>query len=167
MLLELAGQIAVPDLTAVIDAIIGHWNGPPETDLTTLTRAIDAAGRFVGSARLQQALRSARPDVDSPQETRLRLTIVDAGLPEPVVHPPISADGVVLHPDLAYLDEMIAIEYEGDEHRSDPERWARDIERYDALTELGWTVIRVTRRSSIPKFIERLRMLLSGSPSVG
>ncbi|SDZ40610.1 Protein of unknown function [Herbiconiux ginsengi] len=46
--------------------------------------------------------------------------------------------------DLAYPAWKVAIEYEGDHHRTDQRQWRRDIARARALQALGWTVIRVT-----------------------
>jgi len=70
---------------------------------------------------------------------------VHAGLPEPVVaHPVRVAGGLMLHPDLAYPEQRIAIEYEGDGHRTDASQWRRDVERVELLWAAGWRVIRVT-----------------------
>ena len=74
-----------------------------------------------------------------------RLAIIRSGLPEPKIAPPvIVAAGVVLHPDLAYPELRIAIEYEGEEHRLDARRWRDDISRRRALEAAGWVVLRVT-----------------------
>jgi very-short-patch-repair endonuclease len=45
--------------------------------------------------------------------------------------------------DLAYPVERVALEYEGDHHR-ERATFRRDIARVNALTALGWIVIRVT-----------------------
>jgi len=47
--------------------------------------------------------------------------------------------------DLAYPHLRIAIEYEGDQHRTDPRQWQRDIEKHELLADLGWRVIRFSR----------------------
>ena len=41
---------------------------------------------------------------------------------------------------------MIASEYDGDHHRSDPAVFANDIKRAEDLDELGWVDIRVAAR---------------------
>lgn len=97
-----------------------------------------------GCARLQWAASRARPGVRSRPETHLRLLLVRCRLPEPVVAPPVAvAGGLVLHPDLAYPECRLALEYEGDGHR-DRRVWERDIERRELLAEAGWRTIRVT-----------------------
>jgi very-short-patch-repair endonuclease len=50
----------------------------------------------------------------------------------------------VLHPDLAYPEWRVVLEYEGDGHRTDPQQWRRDISRREAFEDAGWRVIRVT-----------------------
>ena len=44
-----------------------------------------ARGGWPGVGRFRRAARLARPHVESPMETRMRLLLVDAGLPEPTV----------------------------------------------------------------------------------
>jgi very-short-patch-repair endonuclease len=47
--------------------------------------------------------------------------------------------------DMGWEAVKVAVEYEGDHHRTDRRQFNRDIARLDALsTELGWIVIRVT-----------------------
>ena len=46
--------------------------------------------------------------------------------------------------DMGWEDIEVAVEYEGDHHRTDRRQFNRDIARIDALTELGWIVVRVT-----------------------
>lgn len=47
--------------------------------------------------------------------------------------------------DLAYPRQRLAIEYEGDHHRTAADQWATDIDRVERLHAAGWRVIRVTR----------------------
>lgn len=98
-------------------------------------------------AALRESLERARGGSSSRPETWVRLILVDAGLPEPDLDHDIYDDGgeFVGCVDLAYRKARIAIEYEGDHHRTDAEQWARDIARHDRMVELGWRVIRVTR----------------------
>ena len=78
-------------------------------------------------------------------ESLLRLVLRRHRLPEPVIGSPVDLGaGFLEHPDLAYPDERIAIEFEGDRHRTDRRQWQRDIERYERFADAGWRVIRVT-----------------------
>ncbi|HEU4999024.1 MAG TPA: hypothetical protein VFT68_08780 [Lapillicoccus sp.] len=139
--IDLAGRLDLVQLVTLGDRLVGRG--------VTSPAALESAarqwpGRYRSSA--QQAARLVRPGVDSPPESRLRLLIVLAGLPEPTVN------HVVRDPDtgswlrrfeLAYPDLRIAIEYEGRQHRDDDEIWASDIERREELDRDAWRVIQV------------------------
>ncbi len=90
-----------------------------------------------GAAQLPVVARLADPLSDSPMETRIRVVLVRAGLPSPVLQHPV---GPYLL-DLAYPDRMLAIEYDGREHLT-PERARRDLARQAYLTRAGWEVLR-------------------------
>jgi hypothetical protein len=109
-------------------------------------QAASADARGVrGIRKVRMAITRIRPGTDSPMETLLRLVITRAGLPEPVIgHKIYGAHGEYIgRPDLSYVAEKIAIEYEGEQHQTDPVRFARDIERRERMQEAGWYVIRV------------------------
>ena len=91
--------------------------------------------------------------VDSAPETRLRLLIRSVGLPEPEVNRwIIGADGRPLsRPDLQYPLLRIALEYEGEHHLRDPDQWHRDIERDERLRQLGWIVLRFSKKHLRPE----------------
>jgi very-short-patch-repair endonuclease len=81
-------------------------------------------------------------------ETRLRMLLVLAGLPEPVVNLRIrdSNGDVVLRFDLAYPELKIAVEYDGRQHRADLDQWDRDQDRQDWFDDGGWRHITVISR---------------------
>jgi hypothetical protein len=129
-------------------AIAGDYLLQREQPLCSLDDLRDASldSRGVrGIRKVRVALTRIRPGTESPMETLLRLIIVRAGLPEPVIgHKIYGAHGeYVGRPDLAYVEQRIAIEYEGEQHQTDPVRFARDIERRERMQEAGWYVIRV------------------------
>lgn len=98
-----------------------------------------------GSVHARRAARLVRARVDSVQETRLRLAIVLAGLPEPECNIALGSDEWFIGtPDLVYQKYRVIVEYEGDQHRKDREQWNYDIGRYEEFTDEGWTIIRVT-----------------------
>lgn len=125
---------------------IGHGGRtPPLCTRDRLADAVRRHGSKRGAVALGWALPLLRERVDSPRESMLRVTMVLSGLPEPVVAHAVRVAGErVLHPDLAYPEAKIAIEYEGDEHRSSKSRWRADLRRVALLEEAGWRVIRVT-----------------------
>lgn len=114
------------------------------SSVAELAAELREQGRIRGAAGAAWALARIRVGVDSIMESELRLTLVDLGMPEPVVdHAVATAEGV-LHVDLAYPEFRVAIEYEGDAHRTDRTRFRRDITRRERLEATGWRVIRVT-----------------------
>lgn len=152
--MSMARETSEADLVVLIDALITpskKYPGlqlprRPFTTVEELTAFVARRRGTHGAAAFGRALERARPGAESPQETRSRLTIVDAGLPEPVLQLEVWVDGTrraVI--DLAYPDWLIAIEYEGEHHLTDPKQWAKDIRRQELLESLGWIVIRVTK----------------------
>lgn len=122
--------------------------GGVDQPLATLEQ-LDAAvraGRRIGVGRLRLALPRVRGLAASRPESWTRLTLVDAGLPEPELNHDVFAGGVKLAcVDLAYPALRIAVEYDGEHHLRDPEQWSRDIRRYERLEAAGWIVIRVAK----------------------
>ena len=74
------------------------------------------------------------------------MLIIEAGLPAPVAQVRVRDERgfEVARVDLAYPAAKIAIEYEGDHHRTSKTQWRRDIARIRRLHALGWVVLRVT-----------------------
>ncbi|CDJ99040.1 conserved hypothetical protein [Microbacterium sp. C448] len=143
------------DLVAAGDSFIrvqrmpGPWvreMPPPLASRHQLEQAV-RAGRRVGGPALRAALPLLRTGAASRPESWTRLTICDAGLPEPVLdYDAYDKNGLFIGcVDLAYPELKIAIEYEGDHHRTDVATWNRDLAKHDALQAAGWRVIRVSR----------------------
>lgn len=137
------------DVVAVADAAVReqlHPDDPPALATVAQLQSAADAGRRRGIARLREALPLISTRSRSRQETRLRLVLLDAGLPAPRVNFDVVEAGLWLaQVDLAYPAQRVAIEYEGDHHRTDPEQWYEDIARVERLIAAGWRVIRVTR----------------------
>jgi very-short-patch-repair endonuclease len=162
VLLELAPVLSEWQLVLVADALMGNWHGPPIVGRKQLSAFVTDVRGYSGRSRLIAAVARAREDVDSPQETELRLTIIEAGLPEPVIHHTVVIPGAGrVTPDLAYPEAKIAIEYEGEQHRLDPDQHEYDIRRYDAMRRAGWEVIRVTKRTPRRKYLAQIRAALA------
>lgn len=100
-----------------------------------------------GTRARARALPLLRWPVDSPAETRLRLTLRGAGLAEPRVNCPVVVSGRTLHADLGYPEQKVAVEYDGLYHFIGGEEQARrDVERWELMTDAGWRVLRATAR---------------------
>jgi very-short-patch-repair endonuclease len=94
-----------------------------------------------GARHVARVLRLAVPNAESPMETRIRITLHEYGLPPPCVQFEVEAGGRTRRLDLAYPSVHLAVEYDGDEHRTQ-DRAHRDLAREAALVTLGWTIIR-------------------------
>lgn len=166
LLCELAGDLSHEQLVACCDHAVGPRAERPRVNLEELRRraATDSGLHGIKSARL--ALADARERVESPRETALRLLLLDRGFAEPIVNLPVQAPGTgeSFRIDLAYPSQRIAIEYDGDWHRTDRSRFRRDRRKDDVLHELGWRVVRVVDSDllSPSAFLGRLEHL--GAP---
>jgi hypothetical protein len=138
------------DLIAAGDALVRTPQHPDDPIARTSVRklaAASAAGRRVGGRALRAAWPCVRDGASSRPETWTRLTLIEAGLPEPVLALPVydRGGGFVGRVDMAYPEWKIAIEYEGTQHLLDPAQFSKDILRYERLAAEGWVVIRVTK----------------------
>jgi hypothetical protein len=106
-------------------------------------------------------------------ETRLRLLLVLAGLPEPEVNLTLrDVDGVPLRRfDLSYPAIRLIVEYDGRHHAERIETWESDLDRREEIDDTGWRILVVTSRGIYAdpgRTIERVWRLLraSGLPGV-
>ena len=80
----------------------------------------------------------------SPQETYLRLDLIDAGFPRPTTQIPVARPcGRWYYLDMGWPDIMVAVEYDGEHHRTSRSAYFTDVERQDYLISTGWIVVRV------------------------
>lgn len=137
---ELAGSLDVDDLVVAGDHLLRRRLAPR----AALGEVVQVWDGRRGVRRLRRALGLLDGGADSPMETRLRLLLLRGGLPAPVVNRDVVEDGVWLaRPDLSYPEQRIAIEYEGDQHRTDRRQWKSDKTRRRLLEDHGWLVIEV------------------------
>ncbi len=103
-----------------------------------------ATGRYCRRARRAGEL--VRAGAESARESRLRLAIVLAGLPEPETNVDLGDEHFFIgRVDLYLRDWNIAVEYEGDHHRTDARVFGHDLERYEQLAAAGVLVVRVSK----------------------
>jgi hypothetical protein len=138
---------------------------PPQRATTAQLAAAVDAGRREGIERLRAALPLVRTGAASRTETWTRLTLVDGGLPEPLLDYDVYDEvrRFIARVDMAYPQWKIVIEYEGEHHNSADE-WEHNIDRYAALEAEGWLIIRVTRSllfTTPDKLVARVRGAIS------
>lgn len=140
LFVEMAGQLSLVDLVVLGDAMVRRG-------LVTPAALVDfcASVAHPAAATSRTAAAYVRRDVDSPMETRLRMLLVLAGLPEPQVNLKIrDDDGDVLRKyDLSYPAVRVAVEYNGKVHVLTTEAWEEDLERRGAIDDDGWRLLPV------------------------
>ncbi|HEX7745970.1 MAG TPA: hypothetical protein VF462_11985 [Micromonosporaceae bacterium] len=139
---DLARWLDVVDAVVVFDSLLARR-------VTTIEDLREYALRRVGDRGWRPMLRAvnlADPGAESPQETRVRVRLVLAGLPRPRTQYVVTANGrFVARLDLAWPDLKIAVEYDGLWH-DDPDQFHRDRQRLNRLLGEDWLVLHVTAR---------------------
>ena len=118
---DLAGDLDLVDLVVLGDSLVRAGVLTPEELAAT---AAAHTGRQARRAR--RAAAYVRDGVDSPMESRLRMLIVLAGLPEPVVNHALrdeTTGRVRYRLDLSYPQWRIAVEYDGRQHAENTAQW--------------------------------------------
>jgi hypothetical protein len=154
---DLAALEPVGTAVAALDGMVrsGSVTLP---ELHELARS--GSGRW-GVTRARRAFGLVDPRADSPPESRVRVACVLAGL-EPVPQYGIDVGGFLAHVDLAFPEARLAVEYEG-AHHFEGDRIVQDDERYTALREAGWTVIRLSAADlhDLDAVVARIRRALA------
>lgn len=110
------------------------------TSMAELEGVVRGAFKVKGLAKLREALPLIRPGTDSTMESRMRLILVEGGVREPVVNYELRdvwGDFVALL-DMAIPELRLALEYDGDGHRTDEATWRKDVRRSQRIAECGW-----------------------------
>jgi very-short-patch-repair endonuclease len=107
------------------------------------------AGRHRGArgiVQLREAIALADAGAESPQETRTRLVLTDAGLrPQRTQIEVFNQFGDFMgRIDMGWDDWLVGVEYDGSQHWTNPTVRTRDIDRQAELEALGWRIIRVS-----------------------
>jgi hypothetical protein len=116
-----------------------------------------------GIVRARLAISLFDPGAQSPKETWLRLVLVQAGLPRPQTQIPVFDEfgSAIAYLDMGWEDVKVAVEYDGDHHRSDRSQYNWDIRRLERLQHRGWTLIRVVAGDRPADIVRRVRTALS------
>ncbi|MGX9789114.1 DUF559 domain-containing protein [Mycobacterium sp. MMS18-G62] len=100
-----------------------------------------------GLVQLREVIDLMDSGAESPQETRTRLVLIDAGLPRPTTQIVVYGDFAgrrYAKVDMGYEDFKVGVEYDGEQHWTNPEQYAYDIDRHAELLARGWVIIRVS-----------------------
>jgi len=103
---------------------------------TPLSAVAEIAQRNPGARgvrTLRRVLEFADAGAESPQETRLRLLLVQSGLPRPGTQIPVGRRRI----DMGWATWHVGVEYDGEQHFTDAPGYADDIDRLEFLAERG------------------------------
>ncbi|TDL37404.1 hypothetical protein E2R57_10285 [Arthrobacter nitrophenolicus] len=148
---DLGSILPIEDLIVAGDAIVSEHNRTfaeerlPMVSLAELRTFVEGANGIHGVRKAREAVEKLRVGVDSPPETRLRLMLDDAGLPEFV--PDCRIDDALGRPvwtDLGCPRFRTCLEYEGLHHLT-PEQQAFDAYRDQRVSEAGWRQVKINR----------------------
>jgi hypothetical protein len=164
--LALGTMLSVVELTVVGDVLVGDSMAVAEP--VDLVEAAAGRGGARGVARLRAAAEQVVVGTESPKETELRLALPPRLRDRFAPNVRVFSGGRYLgRPDLVAPAAMVAIEYEGDHHRTDPAVFRQDIARRERFEDAGWRVVRATQHdldSGRHEFVERVGRLLASRP---
>lgn len=138
---DLAEDLTLLDLVVLGDSLVRRSVVTPGQLVQ-----VAASSHSRGARLARRAASLVRERVDSPMETRLRLLLVLAGLPEPVINLTLRTDEgeTVCRLDLSYPQWKLAVEYDGRQHAESTAQWTKDLSRREWLDGRGWRVVVVT-----------------------
>ena len=150
--LDCSRKMSIEELTVVADHLLRiprpefEGRSEPYATMEDLEEMLDRHKGTPGIRKARVALERARVGSDSAQETKLRLALEDASLPEPLLNVrTVLGAGVVRQPDLSYPERKVAVEYDGEGH-SEAGQVVRDIARDEDFSRAGWLLVRISKR---------------------
>lgn len=150
--LDLARWLSIPDLVAVLDHLFSSGPRNPYmskealVDREDFRKYLESQVKRRGLPKLRQAFERSVTGADSAPETRLRLALADAGLPEFLANAAVcNEQGVpTIWPDLSNHRFKVGVEYEGS-HHLEAEQLHRDATRDLRMQLLGWVQVKITK----------------------
>jgi len=159
---EMADELPLVELVVLGDWILRRKG-------MTHQRLARAVAGMSGSRakRAHTALGYVRRKVDSPMESRLRMLLVLAGIPEPEINLEIrDVDGELLRRyDLSWPGVKVIVEYDGRVHIEREATWEKDLDRREAIDDDDWRLLVVVANgiySEPGRTVQRVWKVLSG-----
>ena len=153
---DIGRGLPVAEAVPILDALF-NATGIKPADVLTIA---DRHRRAPGVRRLRDVLELVDGGAESPQETRVRLLLVAAGLPKPETQ--IEFRDLHIRVDMGWHEWKIAVEYDGIQHWENRYQRSWDIERIALLEAAGWIVVRVSAEmlSRPEAIVERVKAKL-------
>ncbi|HZC51109.1 MAG TPA: DUF559 domain-containing protein [Mycobacterium sp.] len=152
--LDLARRCPLGVAVAALDAL----TQATELKLADIELLVDRYRGRRGMKAARAALGLVDGGAQSPKETWLRLLLIEAGFPRPQTQIPVRNEWgwAEAYLDMGWEDIRIAVEYDGDQHRSSRYQYVKDIRRLEMLECMGWRVVRVVAEDHPDDIIRRV-----------
>jgi hypothetical protein len=107
-------------------------------------------GPVRGVRQLRELLSLVDAGAESLKESWLRLLLIDNGFPIPETQISVFDGGVdpFAFLDMGWRHLQLAVEYDGDQHRTDRPQYVKDAKRHPRVAKCGWEVVRVIKEDS-------------------
>jgi Protein of unknown function (DUF559) len=153
--LDLARRLPLGVAVAAVDALTQATELKP-ADIELL---VDRYSGRRGVRAARAALALVDGGAQSPKETWLRLLLMRAGFPRPQTQIVVRNEWGwrEAYLDMGWDDIKVAVEYDGDQHRSSRAQYVKDIRRLEMLDRYGWLVVRVVAEDHPDDVIRRVR----------
>jgi hypothetical protein len=133
------------------DLAVRHLDALARATGITATEVQLLGERYPRARGLPQS-RIALPLMDggaeSPQETRVRLILIDDGLPAPRTQIRLTDGHKEAFLDMGYDEPMVGFDYDGEHHQTNRNRYVYDIGRAELVSGQGWIDIHVVNEHS-------------------
>ena len=157
--LDLGCWYPLVEAVAAIDALARAT----ELKIVDVGLLADRARGRRGIGRARRAIELADAGAQSPKESWLRTLLIEAGLPRPQTQIPIHDEWgkAIAYLDMGWEALKVAVEYDGDHHRTSRSQYSYDVRRSEMLARRGWILIRVTADDSAKDILRRVRDALA------
>jgi hypothetical protein len=126
----------------------------------TADHVLEVAGNHPhvkGLRRVGRLLDLVDAGAQSPRETWLRLLLIEAGFPRPHTQIPVTRPGGRQYfLDMGWPDVMVAVEYDGEQHRLERGIYDDDLIRSEYIAHAGWRRVRVIAGHRKPDIVRRV-----------
>lgn len=133
------------------DLAVRHLDALARATGLTASDVIELSDRYPrarGLPRARIALSLMDGGAQSPQETRIRLILIDDGLPPPRTQIAVTDGNNEAFIDLGYDEPKVGFDYEGRHHSEDRGQYIHDIGRAELLERQGWIDLRIVAEHS-------------------
>ncbi|SEH46858.1 hypothetical protein SAMN04489835_0152 [Mycolicibacterium rutilum] len=150
--LDLARHLPRNSAVAHLDALAAATGVTAGDALALIDRYRGARG--VRRARASLALMDG--GAQSPEETRVRLILIDAGLPAPRTQIRLADGYDEAFLDMGYDEPMVGLDYDGLHHSENRRQYVYDVGRAEFVDRQGWIDIHVLKEHSRGYILHRV-----------